>query len=133
MNGPALRLELRRDVEELTRLNTALESFLADQAADPRTAYAAKLTFEELFTNVLRHAEDATRVVALMARTDDGYEIRFEDDGAPFDPFTAPQPDLAAPIEERARGGFGLFLLRRLTRGMDYERDGATNRIRVTL
>ena len=48
--------------------------------------------------------------------------LEIADDGHPFDPLQAPQPDLEASLEERTIGGLGLYMLKEMTDSMDYQR-----------
>jgi anti-sigma regulatory factor (Ser/Thr protein kinase) len=50
------------------------------------------------------------------------------DAGPPFDPRSAPDPDLSGPVEERCIGGLGLFLMRKLVSELDYVRSAGCNR-----
>jgi len=52
-----------------------------------------------------------------------------EDDGLPFNPLEAPEPDLYSPIETRQVGGLGIHLIRNVTDGLEYRRDGDRNRM----
>ncbi len=47
--------------------------------------------------------------------------MRIADRGHPFDPRSAPAPDLAARADERAIGGLGCHLVRRLIDRIEYE------------
>lgn len=50
-----------------------------------------------------------------------------EDDGRPFNPLEAPEPDLAAPVEERKVGGLGIHLIRNMMDHLEYRRLQGTN------
>ncbi len=53
--------------------------------------------------------------------------IEILDQGPPFDPTASPEPDAALPLEQRKPGGLGLLLVRRMTDGLRYSRDGERN------
>ena len=48
---------------------------------------------------------------------DDMIYLEFIDDGVPYNPLESKDPDVQAPMEERAIGGLGLFVVKRT---MDY-------------
>lgn len=51
--------------------------------------------------------------------------VKFCDNGKPFDPTGAGDPDVTLPAEKRSIGGLGIFMVRRMTSSMRYEyRDG---------
>ena len=52
-----------------------------------------------------------------------------EDDGLPFNPLEAPEPDLDSPIETRQIGGLGIHLVRNVTDGLEYRRNEGRNRL----
>jgi anti-sigma regulatory factor (Ser/Thr protein kinase) len=61
-------------------------------------------------------------------RVEDGDIIAsVADRGAPFNPLLAPEPDLAAGLEQRDVGGLGIHLVRRLVNSMEYERREGQN------
>jgi serine/threonine-protein kinase RsbW len=50
-----------------------------------------------------------------------------EDDGRPFNPVAAPEPDTTKSLEERSLGGLGIYLVRKLMDGLEYQRQAGKN------
>ncbi len=71
--------------------------------------------------------QEAVRV--RLRAADEGVWVEFSDRGRAFDPATAEEPDLEAPLETRRRGGLGLHLVRGIMRDLRYQRVGEWNRI----
>jgi sigma-B regulation protein RsbU (phosphoserine phosphatase) len=91
-----------------------------------RTIYAVELVLEEWLTNVFRHG--ARSAAALRVSTDaKGIELRFEDDGAPFDPTERPRQARPASLEEARPGDLGLLLIEHYARSWSYVREGGRN------
>ncbi len=65
--------------------------------------------------------DTAARPVALR--------ITVRDQGQPFDPLSVPVPDITAPAEQRAVGGLGVLLMRRLTDRQDHRHDPASGNV----
>ena len=131
-----LRLTLPNDLRELARVNELAHAFLERHMLAPKTLYTTSLAIEEVLSNVIRHGyQDADRhEISLCLRIDQGsVELLVEDDGREFDPSSAPEVDLLAPLEERRAGGLGIHLLRTLTRGLRYERKDGRNHLRVRI
>ena len=62
----------------------------------------------------------------VAANLSDCFRLRILDDGHPFDARQVPEPDPEQSLQDRQPGGWGISLVRRLARRMDYERrDGA--------
>ena len=59
--------------------------------------------------------------------------LTFRDNGAPFDPLSADDPDLDAHIHERAVGGLGLHLIRQTAAGCEHEYIDGFNVLRIHL
>jgi len=53
--------------------------------------------------------------------------IEVEDDGQPFNPLEAPEPDTTKSLEDRLVGGLGVYLVRKLMDGLEYRRHEGKN------
>ena len=53
--------------------------------------------------------------------------IVFTDAGVPYDPTSQEEPDTTSSAEDRAIGGLGIFLVRKIMDDMAYERRGNKN------
>jgi anti-sigma regulatory factor (Ser/Thr protein kinase) len=123
---------LPRSLDALDDLFRAVDDYLATETLPQKTAFAARLVAEELFTNLIRHNRGGRDQVHLsIERRPDRLVIRFDDfDVAPFDPASTPVVDAAQPLAERAPGGLGVHLVKNLFDELHYEyRDGV---LRVT-
>ena len=100
---------------------------------DAEAPFELNLVLEELFTNAVRHGgcEGMKNAVAVLLRPldDGGLAVEFRDRGRPFDPTSAAQPDIAAPLAERVPGGLGIHLVRQIMRDLEYRRAGEWNRL----
>ena len=112
----------------------AIGAFLRDAgcAADP--AQKLSMVAEEMLTNIAQHAWTGAQVGRGSVQVeaiphDESIEVtlRTEDDGAPFDPTRATEPDLDAPLEERALGGLGILMIRRMTDRQIWRRIAGSN------
>src|SRR5512140_1123449 len=114
----------------LNRGLEALEQFLAAHGLDLPSAWPLKVALDEVFSNVVKHAyggrSDGTidRALAILG---DEIEVTVVDDGAEGDPLGAALPDTTAPLAEREPGALGVYLLRRLTDRVAYERRDGRN------
>ena len=105
----------------------------------PATApvrFRAEVIFEEVVTNVIRHAygDDSTGQIEIQfVCDDDAIRFVFWDDGPAFDPVARPEPPLPTSLEDAREGGLGIFLVRKMASRVDYERARGRNRLSVTL
>ena len=117
---------LANDMSELSGLAELISEGAAKMGAPERCVFELTLALEEVFTNIVKYAyEDAAphRIRVELGPTDpDTLLIRFEDDGRPFDPTRAADPDLSLPVEERPVGKLGIFLVKKIMDSVTYER-----------
>jgi serine/threonine-protein kinase RsbW len=88
------------------------------------------LALEEILNNIISYAYTDSREHEIKVRLSaQPGEIRaeVEDDGQPFNPLEAPEPDTAKSLEERTIGGLGIHLVRKLMDDIEYKRQGERN------
>lgn len=113
----------------------ALERLLITAGAGDVERGEVRLMAEEALVNIVSYAfeADAPRPIALQCVcTTDRVCLEFRDSGRPFNPLTAPPPDLTAPAEERAAGGLGIHLIRSLADSVAYDYSQGCNVLQVT-
>lgn len=112
----------------ISQLTEDVADFLRGAGVDARATHHVSLVIDEILTNVATHGgnPDGPVSVSVEIRTD-RIAGEIADSGVPFDPRSGPEPDLGAPIGERAIGGLGLHLVRQLTSVLEYRYDGKQN------
>ncbi len=133
---PEIKLVIPCSLAEIGALTKRVIVFLDDHKV-PRTAgYCARVAVEELVVNVIRYAFDDDRLhdIGVGLRLNDGrIVVTVEDDGSEFDPTAVPEPDLSGDIHDRSVGGWGIYLVRNLSKGFTYERRGGRNRVQAVI
>jgi anti-sigma regulatory factor (Ser/Thr protein kinase) len=131
-------LEDRIVVEDARREgNTALDRLEARCRAEgiaEAVVIDLRVVAEEVLTNVAKHAFEPAVAPAVELRvsfTQASALLEFRDEGRAFDPLAEPPPDLELAPEDRPLGGLGLTLVRALVDEVRYERQGATNVLRL--
>lgn len=121
---------VRNDLAEIPRLAAILQEFGGHHALSPRTVNETNVALEEILTNIISYGFDdgAEHWIRVELRLDDRQlTTRVEDDGRPFDPLAAPEPDVSASLEERGVGGLGILLVRKLMDDVRYCRLNGRN------
>lgn len=130
------QIEIPNQMPALMGALDDLERCLDRWGGDTNARYVARLAVEELVTNTVKYGygDGKEHRILIRARPDDQvFRIVLEDDGHEFNPILAPEPDPNLPLQERRPGGWGLSLVRRLVAGLEYERRGGRNVVRVTV
>ncbi|MBD2494789.1 anti-sigma regulatory factor [Nostoc sp. FACHB-280] len=119
-------LTVRSELPLLNKVQQWFEQFclkyLCQRGWTENQLYRLNLALAEGFTNAVRHAHKTlpleTTIDIELSLWVDRMEIRIWDHGQPFNPDEVVEPELGKPQE----GGYGWFLLRRLTDRVVYER-----------
>jgi anti-sigma regulatory factor (Ser/Thr protein kinase) len=127
-----VRITLRNRLSELDTVSRRLEDFGARERLGPQALHDLELALEEVLTNIVSYAYADSReheiTVSLEVRSGE-VRVEVEDDGQPFNPLEAAEPDTAGPLEDRPVGGLGIHLVRTLMDGLEYTRQGDRNRL----
>ena len=115
--------------EEVPRVVAFVTGLVGGAGLDAGRALRLELAVEEWVVNLCTHAYAARDgELEITVRQRNGQLlIEIIDQGPPFDPTASPEPDAALPLEQRKPGGLGLLLVRRMTDGLRYSRDGERN------
>ena len=120
----------------LSNLST-VQNFIRANLGD---SYPAKflmqleLVVEEIFVNIAQYAyaPNAGSVRLSVHVDDDAVTLTFIDSGLEYNPLEQPEPDVNLPLEDRAPGGLGIFLAKKLVDNISWQRVDNQNCLRVT-
>lgn len=90
---------------------------------DQETVYDLQLALDEAATNVITHGYagmDPGSMILLLEIDLKRIRMTLTDFGHPFEPSSAPAPDLEAALEDRPMGGFGLYFIFQTMDEVDY-------------
>ena len=128
------RITLRADAAAPHAACGFVEHFAQAQGIAREDLARILIVVEELATNVVKYGFVADPgLLQVRARHRGGrLTIALVDDGAPFDPFNAPEPDFDAPLEARRVGGLGLAIVAAWMDHTQYRRAGPYNVVVVS-
>jgi anti-sigma regulatory factor (Ser/Thr protein kinase) len=124
-----------RAVGSLPALVDFVREFFNSQALDGQQAADVDLVIEELFTNMVRHARGGRAEIEVGLEHEDGrltVVIR-DHDVEPWNPDSAPLPDLSRPAHERRPGGLGMHLVRQLSENLTFAHADGTTTVTVLM
>jgi anti-sigma regulatory factor (Ser/Thr protein kinase) len=131
-----IKMTLRNDVSEVARVLDAMETFGEEHGLPAKKIFQFNLALDELITNIVSYgfAEgDESRIELSVSLQDGLVSAELVDNGKAFNPVDAALPELGEGIEDREVGGLGLRLVRTYMDRLDYQRDGALNRLRLQM
>jgi sigma-B regulation protein RsbU (phosphoserine phosphatase) len=123
-------------LQDTAEVNTWFDQFAQSRDLDAALTRKINLVLDDLLSNIISYAypeTDTGQIETGFAFEDGQLQITLIDDGIPFDPLSAAQPDLDTPLEDRALGGLGIFLVRELMDDISYKRDGDRNVLKLSV
>jgi len=118
-------LTLKNDLSELEKLHSFLDVIRQSLSISQKCLFETNLVLEEVFSNVLsygfnNHTDHFIKISITAAQG--VLNIRVEDDGKPFNPLKAKEPNLQYDIENCEPGGLGIHLVKHFMNDFRYKR-----------
>lgn len=117
-------------LDEIARMQEAVEELGPALGLPPQTVFAITLSLEEVLTNIITYGYERAgeHTIRVRFRRDGGpVVIEVEDDGRPFNPLDRDPPDTTASVDEREVGGLGIHLVKNMMDEVSYARVGDRN------
>ena len=131
-NGRKAEISLTPDAESVKTVAEFLDTTLEAWDIPMKVVSKLQIVADEIYSNIVRYSQAKNaKVTAVQNGT--VLSLRFEDDGKPYDPTTAAEPDITASAEEREIGGLGIFMARKMMDNMDYMYKDGYNVLTLTL
>ena len=99
------------------------QAFLESFCESPKPA----IVMDEIVSNIVR-CSGANEFAVRLDWVPEGLQMVFSDGGVAFDPVKdSAEPDLTASADERGIGGLGIFMVKKMTKSICYERRAGKN------
>ena len=96
------------------------------------TSATLHIIMDEICSNIVKHSGATGFKMDLELLADlPGVKLTFVDDGVPYDPLTHEDPDTTVPAAERAIGGLGIMMVKKMSDSVSYERVRDRNSLTV--
>ncbi len=125
-----IAVELKNQLSEIERLARIVDDFGRRHQIEAQTICNMKLALDEILTNIISYAYDDAKehiIVIRLSLDQEKWTVEVEDDGRPFNPLNAPEPDTKQLLGERPIGGLGIHLVRKLIDELEYRRQNDRN------
>jgi len=113
-------------MDDLAKATADLEAALA--SVPPKEQMTLMVAADEIFANIVRYS-GANDWSLRVDETDEpgGIRITLTDNGMPFDPLAARDPDTTLAAEDRPLGGMGILIVKKTMSPVTYERKDGRN------
>ena len=135
MSGDTLEMSVTNDLCGISSAAARIDAFCAAHDLASGISFDVRLAVDELVTNAIGYGydDDGERRIDIALRLEgDTLTVEIADDGKAFDPLQAPEPDFSAPAEERAKGGLGIWLVRKTMDTVAYRHENGRNVVTLT-
>ena len=125
--GAAERLTLAVSAESAAAANAFPEEVLTRLGCPLDVVTKINIAVDEIFSNIIKYSGGSEVTIECGTVGEDTAVVRFTDDGRPYDPLQASDPDTSKPIDEREAGGLGIYLVKNMMDNLRYEYRGNKN------
>lgn len=126
------RISVVPDQASISNVSDFLDACVEEFEIPLRVGYSLKVVTDEIFSNIVYYS-GANHAEVLFQNDTDRVTLVFGDDGKPYNPMEAKEPDVTAGIEEREIGGLGLFMVKKMAESVQYEYTDGRNQMTVIL
>jgi serine/threonine-protein kinase RsbW len=129
MDARCVETRIRNQISEVGSVADLVSRFCAAHSLSNQLLVALSVSLDEALSNIIKYAysdQHGHSILVRLAYEPGGVAATVEDDGRPFDPLSAPQPDLTSPDRD---SGFGIHFIKNLMDEVRYIREGGLNRL----
>ncbi|MBQ5863497.1 MAG: SpoIIE family protein phosphatase, partial [Peptococcaceae bacterium] len=124
-------LSVTPTMETVPQVAAFVEEHLEKFEVSARLTAKLMVAVDEIYSNIVRYSGASEAHVRLVKELDT-LRLIFSDNGKPYNPLDAKEPDVTASVEDRAIGGLGIFMVRKMMDNVEYEYTKGMNKLTLT-
>lgn len=105
-------------------------NIMEEWEAPMKVANKVQIAVDEIFSNIVYYSQ-AKNAALTVTKSGEELWLLFEDDGIPYDPTTAKEPDVMLSADEREVGGLGIFMVKKMSSNIRYKNTDGKNVLTV--
>jgi len=115
-------------MEGLADASEFLMSIIGPSDCPPKVKSAVMVAMDEIASNIVHYSGAPDFTVAVGLPDAPPYvRLTFSDEGKPYNPLLKTDPDVTLPAEERAIGGLGIFMVKKMMDEIEYVYENGRN------
>ena len=129
------KLTIKAELGNIGMATSFVIGELLDAGCEMIVAQRIELALEEMLVNVVSYAypeEPGDFTLTTSFPVEDVISLEITDEGIPYDPTKKPDPNVDIPLKQRAKGGLGIFMAKKIMDEMKYDHDGEFNHTVMT-
>jgi len=115
-------------MEGLADASEFLMSIIGPSDCPPKVKSAVMVAMDEIASNIVHYSGAPDFTVSVGLPDAPPYvRLTFSDGGKPYNPLQRADPDVTLPAEERAIGGLGIFMVKKMMDDIEYAYENGRN------
>ena len=122
-------LELKASIENFSQLSNQWHDIAASWSLNNTLINKIDVCIEEIYVNIASYAYGNKEGTAKISfdKKDNEITLKFEDEGIYYNPLQKEDPDITLSLEERQIGGLGIFMVKKISKDIQYKRENNKN------
>lgn len=125
-------LTVKTGLETMGKINEYVDNQLEIHNIPMKVGFKLRVVIDEIYSNIVFYSGSSETGMDLYVE-ENKLHLNFSDDGTPYNPLNAKEPDIHAPAEDRDIGGLGVFLVRQLMDEVNYTYEDGKNVLKMML
>ena len=127
------KLVIAAEIDKLSEVLAFVDTMLEENDCPMKAQMQIDIALEELFVNIAHYAyPDGDGEAEIDVNIVPGCaEITLIDSGIPYDPLAKPDPDVTLSAKDRAIGGLGIFMSKKIMDEMSYRYEDGKNNLTI--
>ena len=112
-------LSVNPTMESVPQVAAFVEERLEEFEIPLKLSRKLMVVVDEIYSNIVLYSQ-ASEAHIRLEKEKGTLRMVFRDNGKPYNPLEAKEPDITASVEDRPIGGLGIFMVRKLVDRMEY-------------
>ena len=112
-------LSVNPTMETIAQVADFVEEHLEQFEVPMKISTKLMVAVDEIYSNIV-HYSGASQAKVQILKEADTLRLIFRDNGKPYNPLDAEEPDVTAAAEDRTIGGLGIFMVRKMMDNVEY-------------
>ena len=119
-------------METVPQVAAFVEEHLEKFEVPMKLSMKLMVAVDEIYSNIIRYSGAAEAQIRL-SKEGNTVKLIFRDNGKPYNPLDAKEPDVTASAEDRSIGGLGIFMVRKMMDDVEYMYKDGQNVLTLTV
>lgn len=118
-------------METVSQIAAFVEEEMEKLEISPKISMKLMIAVDEIYSNIIRYS-GASEATIKIEKTEKELHLWFIDNGKPYNPLDAEEPDITISSEDRKIGGLGIFMVRKMLNNVEYKYIDGKNILKLT-